>query len=219
MRQVAAGTIAVVGRPARRSVPGSLVVARPEARDRRGRRAPRPQRQEATAPRRPQDYRDTAFRQVPRLAARAASRAGLTDALLDSLTELHGQGWAHSIEVWLDEVLVGGAMGIGICGLMSGDSLFGRYPGAARSPVADMWARLRRQAGRVARSGTSPFSPLARRPADGARRYLECSNRPGGTYGSHPLATAHRCCRRPEADVVVNASLAPGPAGSPGRGW
>ena len=76
-----------------------------------------------------------------------ACRAGreprwLTDELLASLTELHDQGWAHSIEVWLGEELVGGAMGIGIGGVLSGDSLFGRRPGAAAIAVADMWARL-----------------------------------------------------------------------------
>jgi leucyl/phenylalanyl-tRNA--protein transferase len=66
----------------------------------------------------------------------------LTDALLGSLTELHAAGWAHSIEVWLDDDLVGGALGIGIGGVLSGDSLFGRRPGAAAIAVADMWARL-----------------------------------------------------------------------------
>jgi leucyl/phenylalanyl-tRNA---protein transferase len=66
----------------------------------------------------------------------------LTDALLGALVKLHGQGWAHSIEVWLDGELIGGAMGIGVGRVISGDSLFGRYPGAARVAVADMAARL-----------------------------------------------------------------------------
>ena len=66
----------------------------------------------------------------------------LTDTLLRTLTELHAEGWAHSIEVWLDGDLVGGAMGIGIGRVISGDSLFSRHPGAARVAVADMAARL-----------------------------------------------------------------------------
>ena len=75
------------------------------------------------------------------------SRAGreprwLTEALLRTLVELHAEGWAHSIEVWLDGDLIGGAMGIGVGRVISGDSLFGRYPGAARVAVADMAARL-----------------------------------------------------------------------------
>jgi leucyl/phenylalanyl-tRNA--protein transferase len=66
----------------------------------------------------------------------------LTEALLRTLIELHAEGWAHSIEVWLDGGLIGGAMGIGVGRVISGDSLFGRCPGAARVAVADMAARL-----------------------------------------------------------------------------
>ena len=66
----------------------------------------------------------------------------LTDGLVRTLTELHRGGWAHSIEVWLDGDLIGGAMGIGIGGVISGDSLFSRHPGAGRVAVADMAARL-----------------------------------------------------------------------------
>ncbi len=66
----------------------------------------------------------------------------LTDKLLRTLTELHGEGWAHSIEVWLDGALIGGAIGIGIGRIISGDSLFSRHPGAGRVAVADMAARL-----------------------------------------------------------------------------
>ena len=73
----------------------------------------------------------------------------LTDALLGSLTELHAQGWAHSIEVWRNGDLVGGAMGIGLGGVLSGDSLFGRHPGAAAVAVADMAARLAAAGGTV----------------------------------------------------------------------
>jgi leucyl/phenylalanyl-tRNA--protein transferase len=66
----------------------------------------------------------------------------LTDTLLRTLIELHQEGWAHSIEVWQDDDLIGGAMGIGIGRTISGDSLFSRHPGAARVAVADMAARL-----------------------------------------------------------------------------
>jgi hypothetical protein len=66
----------------------------------------------------------------------------LTDPLLQTLIELHAEGWAHSIEVWLDGDLIGGAMGIGIGRVISGDSLFSRYPGAGGVAVADMAARL-----------------------------------------------------------------------------
>ena len=85
---------------------------------------------------------NTRFRQVAEECRAGREPRWLTDSLLDSLIELHQDGWAHSIEVWLDGDLIGGAMGIGIGAIISGDSLFSRHPGAARIAVADMAARL-----------------------------------------------------------------------------
>jgi leucyl/phenylalanyl-tRNA---protein transferase len=56
--------------------------------------------------------------------------------------QLHADGWAHSIEVWRRATLVGGAIRIGIGGVISGESLFGRHQDAARVAVADMAAQL-----------------------------------------------------------------------------
>ncbi len=89
--------------------------------------------------------RTTANAAFPQVAE--ACRAGreprwLTNELLASLIELNRAGWAHSIEVWRNDELVGGALGIGLGGVMSGDSLFARHPGAAAIAVADMGARL-----------------------------------------------------------------------------
>jgi len=93
---------------------------------------------------------DAAFGRVVEACRAGREPRWLTDQLVDTLTELHGQGWAHSIEVWRDDDLVGGAMGIGIGGVISGDSLFGRR-GAHRRAVG------------------RPAAALARRHADGAR--------------------------------------------------
>jgi leucyl/phenylalanyl-tRNA--protein transferase len=65
-----------------------------------------------------------------------------TDALLASMVTLHEEGWAHSIEVWHDDELAGGALGIGVGVVLSGDSMFSRRPNAARIAVADMAARF-----------------------------------------------------------------------------
>ena len=122
---------------------------------------------------------NAAFRQVAEACRADREPRWLTDALLDSLTELHGQGWAHSIEVWLGDDLVGGAMGIGIGGVMSGDSLFGRHPGAAAIAVADMSARLAAAGGAlIDAQWDSPFlrslgaAPMPR------ERYLALLDRP-----------------------------------------
>ena len=85
---------------------------------------------------------DAAFREVAEACREGREPRWLTDPLLETLIELHRAGWAHSFEVWRGDDLVGGAMGIGIDGLISGDSLFGRQPSAAAIAVGDMSARL-----------------------------------------------------------------------------
>lgn len=84
---------------------------------------------------------DAAFGQVAEECRAGREPRWLTDTLLRSLAELHREGWAHSTEVWLDGELVGGAMGIGVGRVLSGDSVFGRRPGAASIAVADLAAR------------------------------------------------------------------------------
>jgi len=71
----------------------------------------------------------------------------LTDTLLESMAELHREGWAHSIEVWLGNDLIGGALGVGIGPVLSGDSIFSRHPDAGRVAVADMAARFAQAGG------------------------------------------------------------------------
>ncbi len=68
-------------------------------------------------------------------------RAGSPTRFLRTLAELHADGWAHSIEVWLGDTLAGGAIGIGIGGVISGDSLFGRQDMAARRLLGPAPAR------------------------------------------------------------------------------
>jgi leucyl/phenylalanyl-tRNA--protein transferase len=122
---------------------------------------------------------NAAFLEVAEACREGREPRWLTDALLGSLTELHREGWAHSIEVWLDEELVGGAMGIGIGGVLSGDSLFGRHQGGAAIAVADMRARLEAAGGTIVDAQwDSPFlrslgaAPIAR------ERYLALLDRP-----------------------------------------
>jgi Leucyl/phenylalanyl-tRNA protein transferase/MbtH-like protein len=56
-------------------------------------------------------------------------------------------GWAHSIEVWEDRDLIGGAIGIGVGLVLSGDWMYSRRPNAARIAVADMAARFAQAGG------------------------------------------------------------------------
>lgn len=85
---------------------------------------------------------DTAFERVAGECRAGREPRWLTDALLESLVALHEKGWAHSIEVWEDSELIGGAFGVCVGPALSGDSVFGRRPHAARIAVADMAARF-----------------------------------------------------------------------------
>jgi len=141
--QVADGTIAVVGGDARDDPywvawwspdPRPVIAAGHAHLGRNARKNLRRRDMRTTA--------NAAFRQVAQECRAGREPRWLTDTLLDTLTALHDDGWAHSIEVWLDGELAGGAIGIGIGGVLSGDSLFSRHPDGARIAVADMAARL-----------------------------------------------------------------------------
>ena len=92
---------------------------------------------------------DHAFARVAEECRTGREPRWLTDALLAAMSGLHARGWAHSIEVWQDDELIGGAIGVGIGAVLSGDSLFSRRPGAARIAVADMAARLAEAGGEL----------------------------------------------------------------------
>jgi leucyl/phenylalanyl-tRNA--protein transferase len=96
------------------------------------------------------DMRTTANRSFLEVAEQCRAEREprwLTDTLLQSMAELHREGWAHSIEVWLDDDLIGGALCVGLGPVLSGDSIFSRYPDAGRVAVADMAARLAQAGG------------------------------------------------------------------------
>jgi leucyl/phenylalanyl-tRNA--protein transferase len=90
---------------------------------------------------------NAAFRRVADECRAGREPRWLTDTLLETMVRLHGEGWVHSIEVWQDEELIGGAFGLAAGCVISGDSLFGRRPEAARIAVADMAARFAQAGG------------------------------------------------------------------------
>jgi leucyl/phenylalanyl-tRNA--protein transferase len=85
---------------------------------------------------------NVSFRRVAQECRAGREPRWFTDALLESMVALHEEGWAHSIEVWQDGELIGGALGVGVGSVLSGDSMFSRHPSAARIAVADMGARF-----------------------------------------------------------------------------
>ena len=60
----------------------------------------------------------TACATVPR------DRGWITPAFIEAYCALHELGWAHSVEAWHDNRLVGGLYGVEIGGLFAGESMF-----------------------------------------------------------------------------------------------
>lgn len=68
---------------------------------------------------------DTAFGAVVRACADPAREGRwITPAVIEAYEQLHAAGWAHSVEVWRDDRLVGGLYGVAIGGLFAGESMF-----------------------------------------------------------------------------------------------
>ena len=55
----------------------------------------------------------------------------ITDAMQDAYRELHARGHAHSVEVWDQDVLVGGLYGLAMGQLFFGESMFSRADNAS----------------------------------------------------------------------------------------
>jgi len=56
----------------------------------------------------------------------------ITDPMIAAYTRLHQQGYAHSIEVWQENDLVGGLYGVAINGFFSGESMFYKRSNASK---------------------------------------------------------------------------------------
>ena len=57
--------------------------------------------------------------------------------------DLHARGFAHSLEVWRDETLIGGVYGVAIGAAFFGESMFSREVNASKLALACLIHRLR----------------------------------------------------------------------------
>ena len=80
---------------------------------------------------------DTCFEEVM-LACQQQYRKGqsggtwITDEMVDSYTQLNKMGFAHSVEVWKDDELVGGLYGISLGKIFFGESMFAKVSNASK---------------------------------------------------------------------------------------
>ena len=106
-----------------------------------------PRRLRKTVRRRPFEVRcNTAFETVMR--ACAAPRpdhpdSWINDQIVRAYTRLHEMGFAHSVECWRDDELVGGLYGVSLGGAFFGESMFSRATDSSKVALVHLLARLR----------------------------------------------------------------------------
>ncbi len=85
---------------------------------------------------RPQILLDTNFTKVINECAEIRKEAGeqtwLLPEMREAYTRLHHQGFAHSVECWIDGKLTGGLYGIALDRIFFGESMFSRIPGGSQ---------------------------------------------------------------------------------------
>lgn len=87
---------------------------------------------------------DTAFVDVMHgCADRPDHERWINDDMLAAYTRLHEMGWAHSVEVWRGDALVGGLYGVEIGGLFAGESMFHRVRDASKVALLALVDHLR----------------------------------------------------------------------------
>ncbi len=89
---------------------------------------------------------DTAFAEV--IAACAApgpdrETTWISDEIVEAYIWLHELGFAHSVETWYEDKLIGGLYGVALRGLFAGESMFSRRPDASKLALYHLVQRLR----------------------------------------------------------------------------
>ena len=88
---------------------------------------------------------DTDFHRVVKLCAaptRARPKSWINDDIRHLYGALHEMGFAHSIEAWQDQRLVGGLYGVALGAAFFGESMFARERDASKVALVHLVARL-----------------------------------------------------------------------------
>ncbi len=68
----------------------------------------------------------------------------ITDDMMTAYTELHREGYAHSVEVWMDGELAGGLYGISLGRCFFGESMFSCVENASKTALISLTLALRK---------------------------------------------------------------------------
>lgn len=88
---------------------------------------------------------DRCFREVMQACAEPRKPGGgtwITHEMLDAYCKLHDEGFAHSVETWKNERLVGGIYGIALGQLFFGESMFCRETDASKVALVALTRQL-----------------------------------------------------------------------------
>ncbi len=96
-----------------------------------------------------QDYEiriNSSFREVMvQCAAPDVGREStwISEELIDVYTKIHHMGYAHTVETWIQDELVGGLYGVAIGGFFAGESMFSRVSGGSKLALVGLVTYLR----------------------------------------------------------------------------
>lgn len=89
---------------------------------------------------------DRAFEQVLDFCAEPAAGRDVTwinQSIRDNVIKLHEMGFAHSVECWREDKLVGGLYGISLGAAFFGESMFSKATDASKVALVHLIARMR----------------------------------------------------------------------------
>jgi leucyl/phenylalanyl-tRNA--protein transferase len=142
---------------------------------------------------------DAAFRAVVDGCAKGRGDVGtwISPAMGRAYGRLHDLGWAHSVEVWDGDRLVGGLYGVQVGGVFTGESMFHREDDASKVALVDLAARFHAAGGRLldVQLTTDHLRSLGARDLE-RERYLEL------LAGARDLDVRMAAGRRPVARLV-----------------
>ncbi len=89
---------------------------------------------------------DKAFAEVitncARIKRKGSEGTWLTDEMIRAYIQLHELNYAHSVESWYDEELVGGLYGIAMGGIFFGESMFTKMSNASKVAFVEIVQKL-----------------------------------------------------------------------------
>lgn len=83
------------------------------------------------------------FREVITACATRNEDTWINDEIITLYCELHELGFAHSVECWKDNALIGGLYGVSIGGAFFGESMFSHAPNGSKCALVHLVTRLK----------------------------------------------------------------------------